>query len=109
MIRLGTGALVNPDHYDELKGLLQEVLLNLPDYMAEKFDADLMLEGFSSFLKHSTKVEQFGWPSHQSYKDWYKNFASTSESNKLFSKFFQNLQIRTCSEVCFYITVCINI
>ena len=79
-----------------MKKLLSAVLMELPKRQAEKFHADLMLEGYTSYLKYLAQEKASVMVSdHEVYEAWYKKFSQLSESHSQFSKFFQNLQIRS--------------
>ena len=69
--------------------------MELPNRQAEKFHADLMLEGYTSYLKYLTKEKASMMVSdHEVYEAWYKKFSQLSESHSQFSKFFLNIQWR---------------
>ena len=53
----GVKAVVGIQHTNKMKQLLRNVVTELSELQAEKFeDIDLMLEGYDSFLKFSTKA-----------------------------------------------------
>ena len=51
----GERAVVSLRHTAKMKGLLANIVSLLPEVQAQYFDVDLMLEGFSSFLKYRSK------------------------------------------------------
>ena len=97
----GMSAVVQADHTETMKDLLKNILQELPTYIAEKFDIDVMLDGFTSFLKLSTKMERLNLSSSKIYEAWYKEKVScenSTSSDSMFSNMLQNIQIRTSSE-----------
>ena len=97
----GASTAVCVETTQKLMVLLNQVVEELPDTQAEKFrDIDLMLEGYSTYMKYRTKERaSMDIADHVIYKNWFKEFSGLSESHTVFSKLFQNLQIRTASEV----------
>ena len=95
----GVKALVCLEHLNNMKKLLTDIVYNLPEVQQERFDVDLMLDGYCSYLKYRTKEQAtICVNDHEVYEAWYKEFCDTSESCQHFSELFQNLQIRTSSE-----------
>ena len=79
-------------------------MLLLHDRQSQKFSPALIFGGLESFLLFSKQLreEDEGVQEDKLYKDWYKKNVkceNTLESSVLFSKLFQNLQIRSTSEV----------
>ena len=100
VVEQGVGASVDIEHTVKMKKLLEDVLQELPEAQAERFDVNELLHGYSSFLKYRTKVaDSMMVKDHEIYKDWYGKLVDESESHTTFSKMFQNIQIRTASEV----------
>ena len=116
----GVEAVLGLHHARRMKVLLEDVICRLSEVQEEKFDCDLMLEGFSCYLKYKTKEQAMGGglgADHEIYEAWHKvtrcfikclnfwfqEFSGTSESHKHFSLLFQNIQIQTSSEVCCFI------
>lgn len=102
MLEFGQDAVVGVTHRAKQQKLLQDILEELPTSIAERFDINLMLEAFSSFLKMSTQMSTSQDETPTSiYETWYQKNASgeeASDSHTMFSRLFQNCQIRTCSE-----------
>ena len=102
VLKFGQDSVVGVAHRDKQQKLLQDILKELPPAIAERFDVNLMLEAFSSFLKMSTQMSTSEDETPTSiYETWYKKNASGEEaldSHTMFSRLFQNCQIRTCSE-----------
>ena len=72
-------ALVGVQHSIVMKRLLRRVVNELSEQDVRKFDdVDLMLEGYESFLKYSTKQratpikEKKSIHEHEIYKGWFK-------------------------------------
>ena len=87
--------------------LLKNLISELPSYQGERFDYKLIYPGLDSwltFLKNNLEpAEGKKKKTHDAiYADWFKCFVSCEdalESNILFTKLFQNIQIRSSSEV----------
>ena len=99
VIQGGVMAHVTGNHYNAMKSKLSKILAHLPESVAERYDADDLVEGYSSFLKFSTVcVEIDKAKAHDVDKEWYDEYSEESTSHTNFSKLFQNLQIRIASE-----------
>jgi hypothetical protein len=102
VLEYGDEAVVDQDHDKKLENQLKGIIDHLPEATAVKFDAQSMVLGYSSFLKIATQLERVTKESPTKiYEIWFTEKASgenASESYKNFAKFFQNCQIRTCSE-----------
>ena len=70
----GVKAVVGIEHTNKMKQLLRNVVTELSELQADKFeDIDLMLEGYDSFLKFSTKEKAcMQVDEHDIYKAWFK-------------------------------------
>ena len=69
----GMRAVLSLNHLIKMKGLLEGVILRLSEVQQEKFDSNLMLEGFCSYLKYRTKEKAAGMVGdHEVYEAWYK-------------------------------------
>jgi hypothetical protein len=83
---------------------LKHLIELLPGRQGQRFDPIIIFPGLESwltYLKNSRDAEHRPGE-HEVYKSWFKSFVSCEralESNVLFSKLFQNLQIRSSSEV----------
>ena len=69
----GVRAVVSLGQTRKMRELLLSVVSQLSEVQEQKFDVDLMLEGFSSFLKYRTQ-EQAAMllGDHEIYEAWYK-------------------------------------
>jgi len=106
----GERAVVHLRHTRKMREQLASIISLLPEVQAQHFNPDLMLDGYSSFLKFRTKEiatmldgEMTGnirddVKDEETYEAWYKEFHAKSESHTEFSRLLQNLQIRTSSE-----------
>ena len=80
---------------------LEDLISKLPTYQAEKFIAVDIFPGLVSWLDFWTARK--GMLQNEVYKDWYKRkvlVEGSPEANSLFAALFQNIQIRSSSEVC---------
>ena len=75
----GVNALVGIHHRTRMKDFLTKVVNELSELHAVKFyDVDVMIEGYESFLKYSTKMrattikEKKSVQEHKIYKGWFK-------------------------------------
>ena len=69
-------ALTSLQFTRKIKQLLSAVLMELPKRQAEKFHADLMLEGYTSYLKYLTQEKASMMVSdHEVYEAWYKKYS----------------------------------
>lgn len=112
----GSEATVHIRHSSLLKELLSNLVKELPHGIGERFDPQEMLEGYSSFLKTSEKLRR--WDTEMTpdiiYQAWYQvkarvklfsqidyfqRYSLKSDSHARFALLFQNVQIRTSSEV----------
>jgi hypothetical protein len=105
----GVKAVVAIGHTRKMEELLRNLVEQLPEAQAERFnDVDSMLEGFSSYLKYKTmKTESMQLGDHEIYKDWYKvrktglNFEFIGfRSSVLFPTATSSSQ--SCSKICRY-------
>ena len=53
----GVKAVVCLEHLNNMKKLLTDIVYNLPEVQQERFDVDLMLDGYCSYLKYRTKEQ----------------------------------------------------
>ena len=86
--------------YEKLENLVQL----LPNRQSQKFSPALIFGGLESYLLFSKqqREEDEGAQEDKIYRDWFKKNVKCEnalESSILFSKLFQNLQIRSTSEV----------
>ena len=68
----GVNALLSLGHLNKMKELLEGVILRLPEVQQRRFDSNLMLDGFCSYLKYRTKKATVMVGDHEVYKVWYK-------------------------------------
>jgi hypothetical protein len=70
----GASARVGVQHTMKMRELLTQVVEELPELQAAKFeDVDLMLDGFSSFLKYRTKEKaSMQVEDHEIFQSWFK-------------------------------------
>ena len=87
--------------------LLKNLLAELPSCQSERFDSSIVFPGLECwliYLKNSLEEdEKVG--QDVVYKNWYQTNIKCEdplESNIVFSKLFQCLQIRSSSEVSFF-------
>ena len=76
----------------------------LPDQQSQKFGPALIYGGQQSFLVFTKKQKDPGQSAQENdmYRDWYRKNVMCEDaldSNIIFFKLFQNLQIRSTSEV----------
>ena len=94
VLEFGQDAVVGVTHRAKQQKLLRDILEELPTAIAERFDINLMLEAFSSFLKMSTQMSTSQDETPTSiYETWYQKNASgeeASDSHTMFSRIFQN-------------------
>ena len=87
----------------EVSNCLNAVLDNLPEYQRETHSQVEILPGLLSYLRYYNKEKKDETITEDMiYEAWYMKFADSEDSpqcNKLFADLFQNLQIRTSSEV----------
>ena len=100
------------------KGLLQSILDKLPEAQQDRFDMTKLVEGFKSFnamwirkeVEKGEDMERRGQqgsyevPCNDVYKEWFAEKVvgeglGHDGVNRHFSNFFQNLQVRSASEV----------
>ena len=83
---------------------LRKLIKALPGRQGHQFDPILIFPGLEcwlNFLKEKLKEEGQVKGEDEIYRSWFKKYVSCDdalESNILFSKLFQNLQIRSCTE-----------
>ena len=83
---------------------LRKLIRALPGRQGEKFDPILIFQGLEcwlNFLKKNLTEEGQVKGEDEIYSNWFKKYVSCEdplESNILFSKLFQNLQVRSCTE-----------
>ena len=83
---------------------LTKLIKALPGRQGQQFDPILIFPGLECwlyFLKENLKEEGQVKGEDEIYRSWFKKYVSCEdslESNILFSKLFQNLQIRSCTE-----------
>lgn len=88
----------------ELMSRLRKLIQALPGRQGQKFDPLLIfpgLESWLSFLKLKLNEEDQVMGEDEIYRSWFKKYVSCEDSlegNILFSKLFQNLQVRSCTE-----------
>ena len=88
----------------ELMSKLRKLIKALPGRQGHQFDPILIFPGLEcwlNFLKEKLKEEGQVKGEDEIYRSWFKKYVSCDdalESNILFSKLFQNLQIRSCTE-----------
>jgi hypothetical protein len=115
VLEKGAEATVHIRHSEKLREKLIGLVEELPADLQERFDPELMLVGYSSFLKTSTEMKgrDSELQPHEIYYLWYKVkilflencifclqvLSHKSESHAVFALLFQNYQIRTSSEV----------
>ena len=71
----GVEAVLGLHHARRMKVLLEDVICRLSEVQEARFDCDLMLEGFSCYLKYKTKEQAMGGglgADHEVYEAWYK-------------------------------------
>lgn len=84
--------------------LLKNLIKELPSYQADRFDAISIFPGLESWLAYYKDAleERQTVPQNVLYEEWFKLHVvreDAPECNILFSKLFQNMQIRSSSEV----------
>ena len=96
----GSDATVSGHNTVKMRDLLTAIHTKLPQATADKFEIDELLGGYSSYIKTKTLVKKMSERNkdNEIYEKWYKECVGISDSHLAFSKFFQNLQIRTSSE-----------
>ena len=88
----------------ELMSRLRKLIQALPGRQGQKFDPLLIfpgLESWLSFLKLKLNEDDQVMGEDEIYRSWFKKYVSCEDSlegNILFSKLFQNLQVRSCTE-----------
>jgi hypothetical protein len=93
----------------ELLDMLQKLISKLPGYQAERFIAVEILPGLVSWLTFYKQLTDADEKLTQEvvYAVWYEKHVMVEGSpacNALFAGLFENLQIRSSSEVCIYST-----
>ena len=88
----------------ELMSRFRKLIQALPGRQGQKFDPLLIfpgLESWLSFLKLKLNEDDQVMGEDEIYRSWFKKYVSCEDSlegNILFSKLFQNLQVRSCTE-----------
>ena len=93
---------LSPDREKRLKGL-KHLLKQMPEHQAARFDITLLFPGYESWLAYFRECIEADKSSSEDevYKNWFRMYVQQEdaiESNVLFSKLFQNIQIRSSSE-----------
>jgi hypothetical protein len=96
---------------DMMKGLLSDILVLLPRTQQDQFVVMELMSGFMGFNWFWSKKQEEAevkdpnvvLQAHDIYEEWYKDKVMKDSENQYinisFSKFFENLQVRSCSEV----------
>ena len=94
------------EEMDETKimNLLVNLIEKLPEYQQERFSPVLIFPGLLSWLAFYRAARSVDCKVQQNlvYENWYREHvmkAGSPECNKQFAALFQNIQIRSCSEV----------
>ena len=69
----GVEAELGVEHPRRMKSLLEDVLCRLSEVHEDRFDCDLMLDGYASYLKFKTKEQAtVVVGDHEVYEAWHK-------------------------------------